>query len=87
MGKSILLISILVAVTIIVLSYVFTQSMSGNDTKILKVFNSTSDEKSSSTNAIAQNSQISSVLPEKGNMGRITSVPNECHGSALCPDQ
>ena len=81
------MVSILVAVTIIILSYVFTQNMSGQNTKLLKVFNSTSDESWTGTNAMAQNSQISSVLPEKENMGRITSVPNKCLGSALCPDQ
>lgn len=87
MSRSILLISILVVVTIIIVSYVFTQSMSGHDTKILKVSNSTGDESRTGTNSTAQNSQISSVLPAKENVGRITSVPNKCLGSALCPDQ
>jgi hypothetical protein len=85
MGRIILFISILVAVMVIILSYVFTQSMLGHDTKILNVFNSTSSERTGA-NPIGQNTQISSVLPDKDNMERITSMPSKCLGSALCPD-
>ena len=85
-NRGTLFISILIAVVLIVLSYVIAQNMSSSDMKVLNINNSTSDGKVTGTNPTAQNTQTSSALEESENIGRIPSVPNECLGSALCPD-
>lgn len=86
LNRGILFISMLIAVMLIVLSYVIAQNMSSPDTKVLNMINSTSGGKVTGANPTAQNTQTSSALVESENIGRIESVPNECLGSALCPN-
>jgi hypothetical protein len=85
-NRGILFISILIAVVLIVLSYIVAQNMSRLDMKVLNMNNSTRGGKVTGANPTSQNTQTSSALGESETIGRIPSVPNECLGSALCPD-
>jgi hypothetical protein len=85
LNRGILLISILIAVMLIV-SYVIAQNMSGPDAKVLDMINLISGGKVTGANPTAQNIHTTSAVVETQNIGGIESVPNECLGSALCPD-
>jgi predicted PurR-regulated permease PerM len=76
---------IIVAVMLIILTYVIAQNMSALDMKVPNMLNSTSGASGSAINSIGQNIESSSAS-ESENIGRIASVPNKCLGSALCPD-
>jgi flagellar biosynthesis/type III secretory pathway M-ring protein FliF/YscJ len=79
-------ISILIAVVLIALSYVIAQNMSSPDMKVLFMNNSASGGKVTGANLTSQNTRTPLALGEGENIGRIPGVPNECLGSALCPD-
>jgi hypothetical protein len=83
LNRDILFISILMALMLIILSYVITHNMSSLDMKVPQMINSTRGAKATGINPIAQS--VDSAL-ESENIGRIVSVPNKCLGSALCPD-
>jgi hypothetical protein len=76
---------IIVAVMLIILTYVIAQNMSDLDTKVPDIINSTSGGSGSGINPIGQNIETSSAS-ERENIGIIASIPNKCLGSALCPD-
>jgi hypothetical protein len=76
---------IIVAVMLIILTYVIAQNMSALDMKVPNMLNSTSGPSGSAINPIDQNTETSSAS-ERENIGIIASVPNKCLGSALCPD-
>jgi hypothetical protein len=83
LNRDILFISILMALMLIILSYVITHNMSSLDMKVPQMINSTRGANATGINPIAQS--VDSAL-ESENIGRIVSVPNKCLGSALCPD-
>jgi hypothetical protein len=70
----------------VILTYVIPQDMTVSDFKGLNIINTTNDETASRSNSIAQHISSSRVSEENENIGRISSLPNKCLGSALCPD-
>ena len=90
MGKSILAIlvvaGILSILTGLMLTYVIPQDMTVADIKGLNIINTTNDERATGSNPIAQRTPLPPVSGENENIGRISSLPNKCLGSALCPD-
>ena len=90
MGKGILAIlvvaGILSILTGLMLTYVIPQDMTVADIRGLNIINTTNDERATGSNPIAQHTPSHPVSEENENIGRISSLPNKCLGSALCPD-
>jgi hypothetical protein len=85
LNRDILFISIVLAVILVILTYVIGQYMSGLDTKVPNMINPTTEATGSGVNPIAQNIEASSASESK-NAERVASAPIKCLGSALCPD-
>ena len=90
MGRGILAIlvvaGILSILTGVMLTYIIPQDMTVADVKGLNIINTTNDERATGSNSIAQYTPSPPVSEENENIGRISSLPNKCLGSALCPD-
>lgn len=90
MGKGILAIlvvaGILSILTGLMLTYVTPQDMTVADIKGLNIINTTNDEIATGSNPITQHTPSPPVSEENASIGRISSLPNKCLGSALCPD-
>ena len=77
---------ILSILTGVMLTYLNPQDMTVADIKGLNIINTTNDERATGSNPIAQHTPSPPVSGENENIGRISSLPNKCLGSALCPD-
>jgi hypothetical protein len=91
MGRGILTIFVVVGgilsiLTGVMLTYVIPQDMTVADIKGLNIINTTNDERATGSNPIAQHTSSPPVSEDNENIGRISSLPNKCLGSALCPD-
>ena len=76
---------ILSILTGVMLTYIIPQDMTVADIKGLNIINSTNNERATGSNPVAQHTSPSPVSDDE-NIGRISSLPNKCLGSALCPD-
>jgi hypothetical protein len=89
MGRGILMILVVAGIVSILTGVILTyvpQDMTVADIKGLNIINTTNDERASRSNPIAQHTSSPRVSEENENIGRISSLPNKCLGSALCPD-
>lgn len=91
MHRVILFITILAALTLIILSvamhdYMIVQKVSNPDTRILNIINLTGDGNRTGIHAFAHDAKSASALNESENDGSIVRFPTKCLGSALCPD-
>ena len=77
---------ILSILTGVMLTYIIPHDMTVADIKGLNIINTTNDERAAGSNPIAQYTPSPPVSEENENIGRISSLPNKCLGSALCPD-
>ena len=77
---------ILSILTGLMLTYTIPQYMTVDDIKALNIINTTNDERATGSNPIAQYTLPPPVSDKNENIGRISSLPNKCLGSALCPD-
>jgi len=76
---------ILSILTGVMLTYIIPHDMTVADIKGVNIINTTNDERATGSNPIAQYT-TSPPVSEDEIIGRISSLPNKCLGSALCPD-
>jgi hypothetical protein len=86
MDRNILIISILVVLMVIILSFIAMQNKLVHVPKLHNMINSTDREDVINTNPIYEDTKRSTTLDSNENIGRIASFPPKCLGSALCPD-
>ena len=84
MGRSILIISILLVLMVIIITFVSVQNKLVPPK--MQMINSTNREDLINTNPINEHPDRSTTLDSNENIGRIASLPPKCLGSALCPD-
>ena len=84
MGRSILIISILLVLMVIIITFVSVQNKLVPPK--MQMINSTNREELINTNTINEHPDRSTTLDSNENIGRIASLQPKCLGSALCPD-